>query len=435
MTQSFRAPTLPCSFLALLIALLPPSTGRAAAPEDNWAQWRGPLATGVAPNAKPPLTWAEDRNIKWKVRLPGRGSSTPIVWDNIVLIQTAIPVGREQPWSPPSAGPYQFVLLCLDRQTGRTLWQKVLKEATPHEGHHQDHGYASYSPATDGKLIISYFGSRGLYCLDMEGNVKWQKDLGQMQTRNAFGEGTSPALYGDRVVINWDHQGADFIAAFDKETGRELWRTPRDEATTWATPLIVPVGEQIQVITAATNRIRSYDLADGKQIWEGPGLTANVIPTPVTADGVVYAISGYSGNALHAIRLGRSGNLEGTDAVLWSHRRATPYVPSPLLYEGRLYFLASNDATLSCLRAADGRPLFESQRLADLRGVYASPVGADGRVYIVGRNGVTAVLKLADTLQVLATNTLTDGIDATPALVGKEMFIRGRQFLYCIAEP
>lgn len=455
-----------CLILALL-ALSPTLIGRAmqaasSSAEQNWPQWRGPLGNGVSPTATPPLTWSETSNVKWKVKIPGSGTSSPIVWDNRVFVQTAVPVGEkaaappppapdaaERPGRPQERGggrgggrfggtpptePYQFILICLDRQTGKTLWQRVVREEVPHEGHHPDHGFSSHSPATDGRHVYAYFGSRGLHCYDMQGNLKWTKDFGRMRTKMSFGEGSSPALFGDTIVVNWDHEGEDFIVALDKATGKERWRQAREEDTSWSTPLVVQHEGKPQVVTAATRRIRSYDLASGRLLWECAGMTANTIPTPVAGRGVVYATSGFRGNALLAIRLGREGDLTGTDAILWSHHRNTPYVPSPLLYDDKLYFFASNRGLLSCFDAVSGRALIDAERIDALQGVYASPVGADGRVYLVGRNGTTVVLKRSDRLEVLATNSLDDGFDASPALAGKELFLRGRQHLYCIAE-
>jgi outer membrane protein assembly factor BamB len=430
----------------------------AAAP--NWGQWRGPDFTGVAPAGDPPSEWSETKNVKWKVKLPGLGSSTPVVWGDRVYVLAAIPTGKKaEPAAAPAPAPaadapaqgggrrrgggmraapptevHQFSLICLDRQTGKTVWQKVAREEVPHEGHHKDHSFSSYSPATDGKHVFAYFGSRGLHCYDMEGNLVWQKDLGRMQTKMSFGEGSSPALHGDTLVVNWDHEGADFIAAFDKATGQEKWRQPRDEDTTWTTPLIVEHEGKAQVIVSATKKIRSYDLATGQPIWECGGMTANVIPTPVAANGFVYAISGFRGYSLLAIKLGRTGDLTGTDAIAWSHKKGTPYVPSPLLYGDKLYFFSDNKGVLSCFDVKTGKPLFETQRIDELENVYASPVGAGDRVYLVGRNGTSVVIKNTGKLEVLATNTLSEPIDASPAVAGKELFLRGKNSLYCIAE-
>lgn len=445
----------------------------ASAAEQNWQQWRGPLATGVAPGANPPVTWSETNNIKWKVKIPGSGTATPIIWENQIFIQTAIPAAKKEesaaaersllsvppltiagrPADPPAQAPrpgqrrggggnrsekptdkYQFALLSLDRKTGQTMWQKVAREEVPHEGHHRDHGYSSHSPATDGKLVFAYFGSRGLHCYDLQGNLKWSKDLGRMQTRNAFGEGSSPVLFKDTVVVNWDHEGEDFIVALRKDTGKELWRQSRDEATTWTTPLIVEHDGKVQVIVSATTKVRSYDLETGKQIWECGGMTGNVVPTPVAANGIVYLTSGFRGSALLAVRLERTGDLTGTDAIVWRHNKSTPYVPSPLLYGDRIYFVGGNNGILSCFDAKDGRPLIDAERLEALPGVYASPVGAGDRVYLVGRTGAAVVLKNSDKLEILATNRLEEKFDASPAVVGRELFLRGHQYLYCIAE-
>jgi outer membrane protein assembly factor BamB len=326
--------------------------------------------------------------------------------------------------------------MALDRQTGKTLWQHVAKEELPHEGHQRDNSFASSSPVTDGKHLVVFFGSRGLYCYDLAGNLLWSKDLGRMRTKLSFGEGSSPALYGDTVVITWDHEGDDFIAAFDKNTGAELWRRSRSEDTGWSTPVIAKHGDRIEVVTSNTRKIRAYDLKTGEQLWECSGMTSNAIPTPVAADGLVYVTSGFRGSALLAIRLGRSGDLTGSDAIAWSHARNTPYVPSPLLYGQRLYLLKGNDAILSCFDAQAGKPLSgtDPKRLPELQGAYASPLGADGKVYVTGRNGVTAVLKDGPDLEILATNKLDDRIDASPAAVGRELLLRGHAHLYCISE-
>ena len=325
------------------------------------------------------------------------------------------------------------MLTAIDRATGKTRWQEAVREEVPHEGHHRDHGFASHSPVTDGRHVYAWFGSRGLFCFDLKGTLRWQKDFGRLRTINGFGEGNSPAVHGNVLVVNWDHEGDDFVAALDKETGRELWRNPRDEKTTWTTPLIVDVGGKAQVIVSATQRIRSYDLATGQQVWECGGMTANVIPTPVSDFGMVYAISGFRGAALLAIKLGRTGDLTDSEAIAWRHAKSTPYVPSPLLYGDKLYFHSANNAVLSCHDAKTGEALYSEQRLEGPSGFYASPVGADGRVYLAGRNGTSLVLKHGAKFEVLATNVLEDKFDASPAIVGGELFLRGQENLYCIA--
>ncbi|HUB66583.1 MAG TPA: PQQ-binding-like beta-propeller repeat protein, partial [Candidatus Methylacidiphilales bacterium] len=220
------------------------NVANAGSADAFWPQWRGPLCTGVAPLADPPLRWSETNNVRWKTPIPGEGDATPIVWDQRVFLLSAVSTEGDASPVTPSETPksaYQFTVLCLDRADGKILWKQVAREEVPHEGHQENNTYASASPVTDGTVLLAYFGSRGLYCYDLNGALKWQKDFGKMKTRMGFGEGASPALSGDTVVVNWDAEDRDFIAALDKETGRELWRTPRQEATGWSTPLIVDV--------------------------------------------------------------------------------------------------------------------------------------------------------------------------------------------------
>jgi outer membrane protein assembly factor BamB len=330
--------------------------------------------------------------------------------------------------------PLQFVLLCLDRATGKTLWQQVAREELPHEGHHPDGSFAASSPVTDGKHVFAFFGSRGLYCYDMDGKAVWSQDFGDMRTANRFGEGSSPALAGNAVIIKWDHEGESFIVSVHKETGKVLWKTPRDERTSWSTPLVVEHGGKAQVITSATRKVRSYDAETGEVIWECSGLGPNAIPTPVAGAGMVFAMSGFRSFALLAIRLDATGDVSETDAVAWRLNRGTPYVPSPLLYGDRLYFFSGNQSVLTCVDAKSGEALMEARRLDGLGGVYASPVGAGGRVYLVGRDGVTLVIAQTNELEVLGKNQLDERFDASPAIAGNQLFLRGRQHLYCIAE-
>lgn len=404
------------------------------------------------PEARPPLEWSETKNVKWKMEIPGFGTSTPVVWGDRVFILTAIPTGRTIEVSPGRAagggpagpagrggrsGPtevHEFVVMAVNRADGAVIWQRTARQEVPHEGHHRDHGYASYSPVTDGEHLYAYFGSRGLHAYDFNGNHLWQRDFGRMRTRSGFGEGGSLALHGDTLVINWDHEGDDFIVAVDKRTGRDLWRIPRDEPTTWATPLVVVHDGRPQVIVNGTNRIRSYDLSTGKQIWETGGMTMNVIPSPVAGHGKVYVTSGFRGSALLAIRLGHAGDLTGSDAIAWQYGRHTPYVPSPLLYGDRLYLFSGNTGLLSSFDAHTGEVRINAERIPRLASVYASPVGAADRIYLVGREGRTVVIRHADTVEVLATNELDDRFDASAALSGNELFLRGHRYLYCLAE-
>ena len=433
------------------LCLLPLWAMAADAPSEfsrNWPQWRGPLGTGEAPHGNPPATWSETENIRWKVAIPGQGHASPIVWGDRVFVLTAIQTDQALPpkedaegdkpdWLDPKepGHVYKFDIIALDRASGAVLWQRTARTEAPHEGTHQDGSWAPASPITDGERVYAHFGSRGLYCYDMDGELLWSTDLGDMTTRFSFGEGTSPALYGESIVVNWDHEGESFIVALDKRTGQEKWRVARDERTSWATPLIIEHAGQTQVIVNGERRIRSYDLTDGTLIWECGGMTANPVPTPVADDGVVYIMSGFRGSALLAIRLdGANGDITGSESIAWSHGRDTPYVPSPLLYNGMLYFLKSNDGILSNLDAATGDKHFGPQRLENIEGIYASPVGASDRVYITGRNGTTLVLKPGAAYEILHSNALDDSFNASAAIAGDALFLRGEKTLYCIAQ-
>jgi len=414
---------------------------------DNWPQWRGPLATGMAPHGDPPLKWDEKTNIKWKVALPGRGSSTPVVWGNKVFVQAAEDTGRQAADKDlPKADPafqkktnaprtyHCFLVLCFDRSSGKVLWRKTACERVPHEGHHPSHSYAAFSPVTDGKRLYALFGSQGLYCYDLDGKLLWQRDLGRMETRLGWGEGGSPVVHGDTLLVNWDHEGKDFLLALNAADGKDRWKVDRDEPTSWSTPLVVDSKGKAQVIVSATRRVRSYDLATGKELWECGGQTVNVIPSPVAVGGVVYCVSGYMGSAAVAIRLDAEGDVTGTKKVLWRHERGTPYVPSPLLAGNRLWFTQRNEPILTTLDIKTGKPVIDRARLSGLSSLYASPAGAKDRIYFVGRDGTTAVVRRADKLDVLAVNRLDDEIDASPVIVGKQLLLRGHQHLYCIEE-
>ncbi|MBK9241235.1 MAG: PQQ-binding-like beta-propeller repeat protein [Acidobacteria bacterium] len=324
--------------------------------------------------------------------------------------------------------------MAIDRKTGKTVWERVAREETPHERHQENGTWASSSAVTDGEVVIATFESRGLHAYDMNGTRVWERDLGDKRMRSQFGEGSTPALHGRFLVCVWDHQGESFIVALDKRTGAEIWRQPRKEIDTWATPLITTVNGKAQVITGAMNQIQAYDLETGTPIWNTTGLTMNPIPSPVVEDGLAILMSGFRGNSLKAIKLADAkGDITGTPAVAWTYERDTPYVPSPLLYDGVLYFLKSNNGILSVFDAKTGKPHYTLQRLDATPNVFASPVGAAGRVYIVGRDGATVVLKHGPTFEVLATNTLDDGFDASPALVDGELLLKGYRYLYSIS--
>ena len=398
-----------------------------------WPAWRGPHRTGVSTSAQPPTEWSETRNIRWKIALPGRGAASPIVWGDRVYVLTAEPADR----SADIRGVNRFLVMAINRKDGKVAWQHTAKEEQPHEGTHREFGtMASPSAVTDGEHLIASFESRGLYAYDMNGKPVWQKDLGDKRMRNEFGEGSTPALHKDKLFVVWDHQGESFIVALNKRTGEEVWRAKRDEIDSWATPLVVEHGGRAQVVTGAMRGVRAYDTETGQIVWETSGLTMNPIPSPVAADGLVILMSGFRGNSLKAIRLAAAkGDITGTPAIAWTLDRDTPYVPSPLLYDGILYFMKSNNAIISAFDAKTGKPHYQAQRIDALPGnVFASPVGGAGRVYVLGQEGTAVVLKHGPALEVLATNKLDDRFDASPALVGGEMYLRGYKNLYSIGK-
>lgn len=434
----------------------------ATAEDLSWPTWRGPSGAGLARGAQPPTTWSDTQNIKWKSKIPGHGFSTPIIWKDRIYLLTSIetnesvaPAPAAEPSAPSAGGEqkgkggkrgggfggspkpskvHEFAVVAVDRATGAIAWQKTARREVPHEGRHATNSFASGSPVTDGEHLYVSFGSRGLYCYDLQGNLKWEKDLGDMKTRNGFGEGASPSIAGPHLIVPWDHEEQSFVVALDKKTGAEVWRKNREERSSWSTPLIVEVGGRLQAIIPATTRTRSYDTATGELIWEARGLTGNVIPTPVTGHGLVYVMSGFQGNAIQAIKLSSRGDITDTDNIVWSTRKSAPYVASPVLSGDRLYMSKSTDAYLSCLNALTGEVHYQDQPLEGLRGLYASPVAANGHLYVVGREGLTLVLKDAATYEVVAKNKLSDRIDASPVMLGRELFLRGHEFLYCISE-
>jgi outer membrane protein assembly factor BamB len=399
--------------------------------ENNWAAWRGPLSNGVAPNSNPPVSWSENSNVKWKTAIPGKGYSTPIVWGNQVFVTTAIETNNA---SMAGGISHKFNVVSVNRNDGKILWQTTVAEEAVKEQIHQAASLSSNSPLTDGKNLYAYFGSRGLFCLDFQGDIIWEKDFGHQNKRNDFGEGDSPAVYGNYIVVLWDHEGASEIYCLDKNTGKDLWKKDRDEPSSWSTPLIVEYDGKTQVITAASNKVRSYDLENGEVIWECSGLTSNVVPHPVFSNGILYVMSGHRGNALMAIRLaGAKGDITGTDAIIWSTVSNTSYVPSPVLTNGRLYFLRQNSGYISCLDAANGNVHYGGEGLAGTGTVYNSPVASRDRVYVLGGTGLTYVIKEGPQFQVLSQNKLDDSFTASPAIAGDEIYLRGLNYLYCIA--
>ena len=450
-------------FIVMLLtacAALVMSAANSADSDRNWPQWRGPSEIGVAPNSDPAIEWSETRNVKWKIALPGKGHSTPIIWGDMLFILSAVPTGTAAgPETSPSglmreqevpSGPqerqrrgmqmnatdlvHRFIVMAINRINGKVIWEKTVKEERPQEGTHEFGSWASHSPVTDGEFLYAYFGSRGLFCLDFEGNVKWERDFGQLEKHMSFGEGSSPTLYKDKIIVTWDHNGDSFLYILDKRTGRDIHKIARDEETSWASPMVIEVNGEPQVITSATKLVRSYDLDTGDLIWQASGMTRNVIPNPLYQDGILYLMSGFRGNAILAIRVaGARGDITDSEHIVWRYDgRETPYTPSPVLVNNRLYLLRQNNGYLSCFNAETGEEIYSAQKLEGSGNIFASPLAAGGRLYIVGQQGTMYVIQEGPEFKVLAKNELDDNFIASPVAIDKTLYLRGYNNLYCI---
>ncbi|MEX2272383.1 MAG: PQQ-binding-like beta-propeller repeat protein [Vicinamibacterales bacterium] len=435
--------------LALATAVALTTSNQPASP--NWHQWRGPSNTGVAAGDAP-TTWSDATNVAWKVEIPGKGHSSPVVWGDRIFVTTAIPTGK--PVEPAAAAPvegrgrrggggpalveHRFDVLALDRATGKVIWQKTATVATPHEGHHHMYGsFASNSPVTDGKRVYASFGSQGLYVYDVHGKELWKKDFGvKLQMFREFGEGGAPVLHGDRLIMLMDHQGDSFIAMLDAASGKELWRTPRtgDAVTNWSTPYVAEHAGAKQIVVSASRRVHAYDFQTGKSIWSATGLGQNTIPQPVQYGDLVWVMSGFRNPKGLAIRLGREGDLTATDAIVWTEDRGLSYTASPALHDGVLYMI-TDSAMVSAFDVKTGQPHYHQVRLPKPYNIKASPVIANGKIYYSTEEGDVIVAKTGPSFEIIATNTLADqSFIATPAIAGGDIYLRSRTHLFRIAD-
>lgn len=414
---------------------------------NNWMQWRGPLGTGAAVKGNPPVEFSETKNLKWKTEIPGKGHATPIVWENKIIVQTAVETdekieietkeeseGQRRMSGTKTDAIHEFKVLLVNRETGKIEWQTTVIKEHPQESTHSLGSWASNSPCTDGEFIYAYFGSRGLFCLDFEGNIIWDRDFGQLEKHMSFGEGASPYLYGDKIFVQWDHEGDSYLYAIDKKTGKDSWKLERNEGTSWSSPLVVEANGKTQVITSATTNIRSNDFETGELLWTSTGLTRNVIPVPVYEDGIVYVMSGFRGAALQAIDLSKaSGDITETDAIVWKYDQETPYTPNPVLMNGKLFFLRVNNGYISCLNAKDGTVFYAKQKLEGISSIFSSPTGVNDRLYIAAKD-ICLVVKAGETFEILSSNALEDEFHASPVVVGNQLILRGFKSLYCFEE-
>lgn len=440
-----------CSWLIppLFVLSLFLASQRAAA--ENWPQFRGPGARGVAEGEDLPVKWSAEQNVRWTWEDPGRGWSSPIVWGERVVVTTCVSndetepakkglyFGGERPEPPDD--PHQWKVICLDLNSGSVLWERVAHAGPPPLGRHVKNSYASETPVTDGEHVYAYFGNIGLFCYDMEGNLQWSRKIEPRKTANDWGPAASPTLHGDRLVICNDNQEQSYLAAYDKHTGRELWRVDRKEKSNWSTPFIWENDLRAEIITPGTETNRAYDL-DGNLLYKFGGNSKITIATPYAADGLLYVTSGYvldPRKPIFAIRPGASGNIsldasETSNAyIAWCRKRAAPYNPSTLVYDGLLYVLY-DIGVLACYDAQTGEEVYGKKRLSGGQGFTASPWAYNGKVFCASEDGETFVVRAGPKFEVLHTNALAqdDMIMASPAIADEELLLRTAARLYCI---
>ena len=448
------------SMLLVMVVCVVVAVGTSQADDQaNWPQFRGPGARGVADGEALPDRWSAgspEENIAWKTDIPGRGWSSPIVWGTRVFLTTVVAQGEVE---APKKGLYfggerldvpeamhQWKVLCLDLQSGKVLWERTVHEGKPPMPRHLKNSYASETPVTDGERVYVYFGNVGVWCLDMDGNEVWTKEMEPHRLRFGWGTAASPVLYEDRLYIVNDNEDSSYLLALDTMTGEEIWRVPRDEKSNWSTPYVWVNDQRVEIVTPGTVQVRSYGL-DGGLLWTLQGMSSITIATPYAVDGLLYVSSGYVGDKqrpLYAIKPGATGDIslaataDGDDPtrndwIAWSKPRGAPYNPSTLVYDGRLYVLYDRGA-LSCFNAKDGTVLYDRERIPDGGNFTCSPWAYNGEVFCLNEDGVTFVLKASDRFEVLNQNPLAEddmGM-ATPAIAGDRLIIRTSARVYCI---
>jgi len=415
----------------------------------NWPQWRGPDGSGISKEKNLPSEWSPTKNIKWKVPIDGRAHSSPIVWGNRIFLTTAVE-GSVVPGAkavnhtgddgkpflhPDSVGAdkkHTFKVICIDRDSGKMVWQSTAWEGTPYDNRHRKSSYAASTPATDGKLVYAFFGTEGLYAYDFKGKLAWKADLGKLGTVG-MGTGTSPILFDNLVIVQADEENgaSSFIVAVDKNTGKEAWRTARKVQVSWSTPLLVRTSKRAELIASGTESVISYDPATGKELWRHKGVESNAIPSPVANNEMVFLVAGFPAKIAMAIKLGQSGDLTGTPNVPWTYAKGTAYVPSPILYGDYLY-LTTDRGILTCIDAKTGEVKYEGGRIPIPATFTASPVAFEGKILMTSEDGDTFIVKAGPQHEILGTNSVGEPVYASPAIADGRIFIRGEKNLYCI---
>jgi outer membrane protein assembly factor BamB len=435
--------------LSLIVVVLAVNVIRA----ENWPGWRGPGGTGVSSESSFPVAW-DASNVRWKTAIPGRGHSSPIVWGDRIFLTTSIEgdivPGREKKPEHKLGGEVfihpdmvshdrkqTMSVIGLDARNGNVLWQRTAYEGAVLDGRHRKSSFASATPVTDGRHVFVFFGTEGLYAYDIDGALKWKRDLGEIRTLG-LGYATSPVLFGDVVIVQCDEDNGEksFIAAFDQATGTEVWRQSRPVQSSWATPVLVDVGGRTDLIAAGTEFTIAYDPKTGRERWRTKGVESNAIPSPVYGDGIVYVTAGYPDKSVLAIRYASPTQPGSSDAnpraeILWSRARGTAYVTSPILLDGSLY-LSTDRGILTNLDAKTGEPRYEGGRVPVPASFTASMVAFGGKILQASEDGDVFVIQGGAEHKVIATNHLGEPIFASPALSNGTIYIRGEKHLYAI---
>ena len=421
---------------------------------QNWPQFRGPNASGVAEGAKPPVSWDSEKgqNIRWKTPIPGIAVSSPIVWGDQVFVTTAISsdpkaafrhglFGDVEPSTDTSK--HSWKLYCLNKKDGKVAWERTAHEGVPRTKRHPKSSQASCTPVTDGKVVVVNFGSEGLFAFDMNGKEIWKQDLGKMNAGWFFdpdyewGVASSPIIYKDFVIVQADIQKDSFIAAYRLKDGSVAWKTMRDEIPSWPTPTIFENGVRTDVVTHATKAIRGYDPMSGKELWKLTPNSEVTTPTPIVAHGLVYITNGYARiQPIYAVKPGATGDISlkqgqtSNEFIAWSTTRGGPYTPTPVIY-GDLMYIVNNQGIVSAHNAKTGERVYQ-QRLGAGGSYSASPVAADGKIYFSSEDGDVYVVKAGPTFELLAKNSVGEVVMASPALSDSLLIVRGMKHVIAL---
>jgi outer membrane protein assembly factor BamB len=429
--------------------------------EDNaivahWPQFRGTDAMGGGGGSadKPILAneWNAEtgKNIEWKAKVPGLGWSSPIVWGNRVFVTTAINSGEDEEPTPglyfggerpAPESKHAWQVHCLELSSGKTLWQKTVHEGVPAHGRHLKNTFASETPVTDGERVYAYFGNVGLFAFDLDGNPQWSRKFDAVKTRYGWGTAASPVAHDGVLYVINDNDDRSYLAALNAASGETLWESAReDEKSNWSTPFVWRNRDRTEIVTTGTGKVRSYDLK-GNVLWTLGGLSSITVPVPFAAEGLLYLCSGYVGDAkrpLFAIKPGASGDISLADDeqhsnefIAWSDPKAAPYMPTPVLHDGRLYVLLDR-GMVSCFDAATGRQHYDRERLPGIGKFTASPWIANDRLFCLSESGETVAVECGDTFKVLGSNPLGEMCMATPAIAGYRLIVRGKDTVFCV---